>query len=63
MEMNMWGGFRKLGYLILGSLYQGSDYLRYYIRVLTQRLQYPLVKEYTLNHNKDPTIIYGILLN
>ena len=23
----------------------------------TQRLQYPLIKEYTLNHNRDPTII------
>ena len=24
---------------------------------LTQRLQYPLIKEYTLNHTRDPTII------
>ena len=26
----------------------------------TQRLQYPLVKEYSSNHIRDPTIIYGI---
>ena len=25
---------------------------------LTQRLQYPLIKEYTLNHIKDSTVIY-----
>ena len=23
----------------------------------SQRLQYPLIKEYTLNHTRDPTII------
>ena len=23
----------------------------------TQRLQYPLIKEYSLNHTRDPTII------
>ena len=28
-----------------------------------QRLQYPLIKEYPLNHIRDPTIIYGIFLN
>ena len=31
--------------------------------VATQRLQYPLIKEYPLNHIRDPTIIYGIFLN
>ena len=29
---------------------------------LTQRLQYPLIKEYSLSHTKDPTIISGIFL-
>ena len=29
----------------------------------TQRLQNPLIKEYTLNHIRDPIIIYGIFLN
>ena len=29
----------------------------------TQRLQYPLMKEYILNHSRDPTVIYGIFLN
>ena len=26
----------------------------------SQRLQYPQIKEYTLNHIRDPTIIQGI---
>ena len=29
----------------------------------TQRLQYLLIKEYTLNHMRDPTRIKGIFLN
>ena len=29
----------------------------------TQRLQYPLIREYSLNHIRDPTITYGIFLN
>ena len=28
-----------------------------------QRLQYPLIKEYTLNQIRDPTIFYGVFLN
>ena len=27
-----------------------------------QRAQYPLIKEYTLNHTQDPFIIYGVFL-
>ena len=30
---------------------------------LTLKAQYPLSQEYTLNHIKDPYVIYGILLN
>ena len=29
----------------------------------TQRLQYPSIEEYSLNHIRDPTIIDGIFLN
>ena len=29
----------------------------------TQRPQYPLIKEYTLNYSRIPTMIYGIFLN
>ena len=29
----------------------------------SQRLQYPLIKEYTVNHTRDPTIIQSISLN
>ena len=29
----------------------------------SQRLQYPLIKEYSVNDIRDPTIIYGIFLN
>ena len=28
-----------------------------YELLVSQRLQYPLIKEYTLNHSRDPTII------
>ena len=28
----------------------------------TQKLQYPLIKEYTVNYSRDPTIIEGIFL-
>ena len=37
-----------------------SAYLSIYS---TQRLQYPLIEEYTLNHISDPTIISGMFLN
>ena len=30
---------------------------------ITQRLQYPLIKEYTLNQIRDPITIQGIFLN
>ena len=30
---------------------------------VSQRLQYPLIKEYSLNHDRDPTMISGIFLN
>ena len=30
---------------------------------ISQRLQHPLIEEYTLNHIGDPTIILGIFLN
>ena len=29
----------------------------------TQRAQYPLIKEYSLNHDMKPLMIYGIFLN
>ena len=32
-------------------------------RAVHPRLQYPLMKECTLNHTRDPTTIYGIFLN
>ena len=56
-----------LGGLVLGSLvlylkgtrivmFQLSGF--YYRAFGAWRLQYPLLKEYTLNHVRDPTIIY-----
>ena len=31
--------------------------------LIAQRLQYPLIREYTLNHIREPTILSGIFLN
>ena len=33
------------------------------VDIYTQRTLYPLIQEYTLNHNIKPPIIYGLILN
>ena len=35
----------------------GTDVIVVEPKPSTQKLQYPLIKEYTLNHIRDPTII------
>ena len=47
-----------LGFRVQGTLWPASPTAVKNAR--TQRLQYPLLKEYTLNYIRDPTIIYGI---
>ena len=64
----VWGPLLKTEYqekgtlIIQGSLMNlaqevGIQSSAYGARVQPQRLQYPLIKEYTLNHIRDPTMV------
>ena len=52
------GGWEVVGFGVWGCWPKGNQALKLQLGICcTQRTQYPLIKEYTLNHIRDPIII------
>ena len=57
LGLRVWGlAFRFLWFVGLGFRFS----VAFDLHIEAQRLQCPLIKEYSVNHIRDPTIFYGI---